>query len=91
MRRDPEEVQGATLPQVCNDPVPKRNQKMYHWFVRDVTSRGMLTATLSPLEHVRLIWTRDVRTSTFCLLLMYDCCLQNGPDESKSLCLKVWM
>ena len=33
MRRDPEEIEGVTLPQVHNDPVLKRNRKLYHSFV----------------------------------------------------------
>ena len=36
------------LLQVYSDPVLKRNQKLYHSFVRDVKSRGVLSATLSP-------------------------------------------
>ena len=47
-------MDGATLPQVRNDPVRKRNPKLYHSFVRGVKSRGKLSVTLSPLEHVNL-------------------------------------
>ena len=50
MRRDPEEIEEVALPQVHNDPVLKRNQKLH--LVRDVKSRGMLSPTLSLLEHV---------------------------------------
>ena len=42
----------VTLPQVYNHPVLVWNQKLCHSFVRDVNSRGMLSATLSPLEPV---------------------------------------
>ena len=52
MRRNPEEFEGATLPQVSNDPVFKGNTKLYHSLVGEVKSRGMLFATLSPLEHI---------------------------------------
>ena len=52
MRRDPEEIEVATLPQVYNDPVLKRNQKLYDSIVRDMKSRGMLSATVSSLKHV---------------------------------------
>ena len=45
MRRDPEEIEEVALPQVYNDPGPKRNQKLH--LVRDVKSRGTLSATLS--------------------------------------------
>ena len=46
MRRDPEEIEEVALPQVYNDPVLKRNQKLH--LVRDVKSCGTLSATLSP-------------------------------------------
>ena len=46
MRRDPEEIEEDALPQVYNDPVLKRNQKLH--LVRDVKSCGTLSATLSP-------------------------------------------
>ena len=52
MRRDPEAIESVTLPQVYKDPVLQRNQKLYHSFVRDVKARGLLTATVSPVEHV---------------------------------------
>ena len=55
MRMDPEEIEGVTLPQVYHDPVLKRNQKLNHSCVRDVQARGMLTATLSPVEHVGVL------------------------------------
>ena len=42
-KRDPEEIEVAALPQVYNDPVLKKNQKLYHSFVRDVSSRKRLT------------------------------------------------
>ena len=96
MRRDPKEIEEVALPQVYNDSALKRNQKLH--LVRDVKSRGMLSATLSPLEHVGLFlrtnpkeccdwyWMRDDRTPTVCLLLVCDCCLS---DESKSPALKV--
>ena len=100
MRRDSEEIEEVAFPQVHNDSVPKRN---HHSFVRDVNSRGMLSATLFSLEHVGLFlctnpkegcawyWMRDDRTPTFCLLLVCDRCVPKGSDESKSPCLKVWM
>ena len=56
MRRDPEDIEEAALPQVYNDLVLKKNQKLYHSFVRGVKSRGMLSATLSPLEHVGMFF-----------------------------------
>ena len=95
MRWDPEDIEGAALPQVYNDLVLKRNQKLYHSFVRDVKSRGMLSATLSLLEHVGMLFVNksnrglrlilDARRSnaTFCLLLVCDCCLLKGSDESE--------
>ena len=55
MTRDPEEIEGAALLQVY-EPMLKRNQKLYHSFLRDLKSRGMLTATLSPLEHVGMLF-----------------------------------
>ena len=42
--------------QILDDPVLRRNQKVYHSFVRGVKSRGMLSATLSPLEHVGMFF-----------------------------------
>ena len=42
----PEEIEGATLPQVHDDPVLKRYQKLYHSFVRDLKS----------LEHVGMFF-----------------------------------
>ena len=103
MRRDPDEIEGVTLPQVFSDPVLKRNQKLYHSLVRDLKSRGVLSATLSPLEHVGMFlctnptvdcvlsWTRDVRTPIFYLLLVCDCRRLRDSDESKSPCPKVLM
>ena len=52
VRRGSEEIEEVALPQVHNDKALKRNPKLHHSFVRDVKSRGMLSATLSPLEHV---------------------------------------
>ena len=57
MRRDPEDIEVAALPQVYNDPL-KRNQRLYHSFVRDVASRCMFSATLFPLEHVGMFLVR---------------------------------
>ena len=93
MRRDPEEIEEVALPQVYNDPGPKRNQKLH--LVRDVKSRGTLSATLSPAVTRGFVfvhksnggcwyWMRDDRTPTVCLLLVCDCCLPKGSDESKS-------
>ena len=98
MRRDPEEIEGVTLHQVYNDPVLKRNQKLYHSCVRDVKSRGTLSATLFPMKHVgiflctiasdlgRATFERPCFTSSWC-----ECCLLTDSDESKSPCLKVMM
>ena len=47
----------------------KRNQKLHHSFVRGMKSRGMLSATLSPLEHVGMFW---VHTSSGGLRLILD-------------------
>ena len=45
MRRDPEEIEVAALPQVHNDTVLKRNQNLYHTFVRYEVTRS---PTVSP-------------------------------------------
>ena len=45
MSRETEEIEGVTLLQVHDDPVLKRNEKLYHSFVRDLKSRDMLSAT----------------------------------------------
>ena len=63
MRQDPEEIEEPALPQVCNDQVLKRSQNLYHSVVRDVKSRGMLSATLSPPEHVGM-FVREDQTPT---------------------------
>ena len=102
MRRDSEEIEEAALLQVCNDLVLKRNRKLHHSFVRDVKSRGMMSATLSAgsrwyvfvqKSNGRLPLTLDARRSNahFLPLLVCDCCLPQGSDESKSPSLKVWM
>ena len=73
--RQAEEIEEVAFPQVHNDPVLKRNEKLH--LVRDVKSRGMLSPTLSLLEHVGMFlcanptegcwyWMRDDRTPTFC-------------------------
>ena len=51
MRRDLKEIEVAESPQVDNDPVLKGNQ-LYHSCVRDVKSRGLLSATFFSLERV---------------------------------------
>ena len=98
MRRDPEELGCVTLFQVNNDPVLQLNQKLYHSFVRDVKARGILTATVSPVEHVGFTL---VHASSGRLLLILDARRSNAhflsppgvrdSDESKSPCPKVLM
>ena len=61
MRRDPEDIDVAALPHVYHDPVLKRNEKLYHSFVRDVQSRGMLSVPLSPLEHFGMFFCTQVQ------------------------------
>ena len=61
MRRDPEDIDVSALPQVYREPVLKRNEKLYHSFVRDVQSRGMLSVTLLPLEHVGMFFCAQVQ------------------------------
>ena len=51
MRRDPEEFEGVTLPRVYDDPVLKRGPTIAPLFCAGCESRGMLSATLSPLKH----------------------------------------
>ena len=56
MRREPEEIEGDALP-VYGDPVPKRNENLYHsFYARSEVTRH---AFCDPLEHVGMFLCRN--------------------------------
>ncbi|CAK0850742.1 unnamed protein product, partial [Prorocentrum cordatum] len=58
MRRPIEEIDFDSLPTPYFDPLLKRNKKMYHNFLKDLSSRGLLLATLSPAEQAGLFFVK---------------------------------
>ncbi|CAK0866856.1 unnamed protein product [Prorocentrum cordatum] len=58
MRRPIEEIDFDNLPTPYFDPLLKRNKKMYHNFLKDLSSRGLLLATLSPAEQAGLFFVK---------------------------------
>ncbi|CAK0899857.1 unnamed protein product [Prorocentrum cordatum] len=58
MRRPIEEIDFDNLPTPYFDPLLKRNKKMYHNFLKDLSSRGLLLATLSPAEEAGLFFVK---------------------------------
>ncbi|CAK0884994.1 unnamed protein product, partial [Prorocentrum cordatum] len=58
-RRPISEIDFDGLPSPHFDPLLKRNKKMYHNLLKDLSSRGLLLATLAPSEQAGLFFAKQ--------------------------------